>query len=262
MDKGALLDRVASSREERLLLARVLDKYEQAERRSIPAVTGFLSPAEQAAAQRLLNAAGAGDRLLWRGGYEGAERRRALFLPDWADEEAENGAIVCLRARFRGTLLPTHRDILGSLMGLGITREKLGDILVDEDGCSVLTAEELADFLTENWTSAGRCPLSAAPLPLDQLRVPPQRTREIRDTVMSLRLDAVTASGFSLSRGRAAELIAAGRVRLNHVDCLKADKPVAQGDVITVRGLGKCALTEVGGLSRKGRVNIVLLRYL
>ena len=92
----------------------------------------FSLPDGYAAAQRLLNAAGAGDRLLWRGGYEGAERRRALFLPDWADEEAENGAIVCLRARFRGMPLPAHRDILGSLMGLGITREKLGDILVDE----------------------------------------------------------------------------------------------------------------------------------
>jgi RNA-binding protein YlmH len=86
--------------------------------------------------------------------------------------------------------------------------------------------------------------------------------RTIRDTVSTLRLDAVVACGFSTSRGKAADLISAGRVMVNHRECLKADKSVAEGDVLTCRGLGKCVLTEVGGLSRKGRITLTIERYI
>ena len=77
----------------------------------------------------------------------------------------------------------------------------------------------------------------------------------------SLRLDAVAASGFSLSRGKAADLIASGRFQLNHRECVKPDRTVAQGDVLTCRGLGKCVVKEVGGPSKKGRTMLVLERY-
>ena len=125
MDKSTLIAKVASDPEDRLLLARVLDKYEQMERRGIPTATGFLSPREQQLAAVLLNTAGIRTGYAFDGGYEGAERRLLAFLPDWAEDAS--GELAFLRAGFRGadsTL--THRDILGSLMGLGITREKLG----------------------------------------------------------------------------------------------------------------------------------------
>ena len=260
MDKGVLLDRAASSSEERTMMARILDKYDQCQRRSIPTATGFLSPAEQQAAARLLRMAGIDAGAVWNGGYEGAERKLLQFLPDWAEEDDE--AIACLRARFRGEEAPNHRDCLGSLMGLGIVREKIGDILILPDCCEVIAAADLLPFLLQNWTSAGRVHLSVSELPLEELIVPEQRVKTIRDTVMSLRLDAVAASGFSMSRTKAAELIASGRVQLNHMDCLKGDRLVAQGDVVTARGLGKFVLSEVGGLSKKGRTAIVIERYL
>ena len=96
----------------------------------------------------------------------------------------------------------------------------------------------------------------------DALRVPEQKVKEIRDTVATLRLDAVTAAGFSMSRGKAAELIAAGRVQKNYREVTKGDASVAQGDVISARGLGKFEVAEVGGLSKKGRTGILLRRYL
>ena len=94
-----------------------------------------------------------------------------------------------------------------------------------------------------------------------QLEVAPPEVKVIRDTVAALRLDAVAASAFSTSRGKAAELISAGRVAVNHRECTKADRPVAQGDVLTCRGLGKCVVKEVLGRSKKGRIMLVLERY-
>ncbi|MFQ9916929.1 MAG: RNA-binding protein [Flavonifractor plautii] len=155
----------------------------------------------------------------------------------------------------------THRDFLGSILGLGLDREKVGDLLVGDGRCDVLALEEVADFLVFHMEQAGRVKLKCSPLPLDRLEPPAVETRTIRDTVSSLRLDAVAASGFSLSRGKAADLIASGRVQLNHRECVKPDHAVAQGDVLSCRGLGKCVLTEVGGPSKKGRILIVLERY-
>jgi len=80
--------------------------------------------------------------------------------------------------------------------------------------------------------------------------------------VATLRLDAVLSTGFSTARGKAAELIAAGRVSLNHRECLKPDKTVAENDVLTCKGLGKCVLKTVLGQSKKGRIMIEMERYL
>ena len=84
----------------------------------------------------------------------------------------------------------------------------------------------------------------------------------VHDTVATLRLDAVLSSGFAIARGKAADLISGGRVSVNHRECTKADKAVAEGDVLTCRGLGQCVVKEVPGQSRKGRPMLVLERYI
>lgn len=264
MDKTKLLDRSARSGEERLVLARVLDRMEQARGRNIPAATDFLSPQERAAAETMLRLAGAGgDTYLVMGGYEGAERNLLFFPPDWMDAELarQESPLRFLRAEFRADDALTHRDLLGSLMGLGVTREKLGDLLVGPECCDLVAMESVERFLLENWTQAGRARLRVRAIERAELCVPQDRGQDVRDTVMSLRLDAVAASGFRLSRGKAAALIESGRVQVNWLECVKTDRLLAEGDTVSARGLGRFKLTEVGGQTRKGRVAITLRRY-
>ena len=89
----------------------------------------------------------------------------------------------------------------------------------------------------------------------------PPEVKTIRDTVATLRLDAVAASGFSVGRSKAASLIQSGKLQLNHRECLKPDKLVEEEDVLSCRGLGKCVVKEVLGESRKGRIMLLLERY-
>ena len=170
--------------------------------------------------------------------------------------------MVFLRAAFHGEEGLTHRDILGSLMGLGVTRERVGDILVSPHSADIVSAPSLRDFFLREWDQAGRVKLTVTEIGREALCVPQAQVKVIRDTVPSLRLDAVAAAAFSMSRGRAAELIAAGKVNLDHVPCLKGDKPVEEGAVITARGFGKAKLAQVGGLSKKGRIGIMVERYM
>lgn len=264
MDKSKLLDRTGAAGDDRILLARVLDKLEQAQSRNIPAYTGFLSPQEQRMAEDLLRLAGADrEAFVPLGGYEGAERKLLLFLPDWlTPAEAEGQSpLRWLRAEYRSEYDLTHRDILGSLMGLGVVREKVGDLLVGPEACDLPVLDSVAEFLLQSWDTAGRAALKVHEIDPSELRLPEVRCREIRDTVQTLRLDAVTATGFQLSRAKAAALIESGRVQVNWRECAKPDRLLAEGDAVTARGYGKFEVAAVGGVTRKGRTSIVLRRY-
>ena len=211
MNRRELLDRASATAEERLLLGRVWDKYEQCRSRCVPTHTEFLSPQEQAAARRLLQAIGAEEsEYAFFGGYEGAERRQLHFLPDWAFGPEED-AVAALRCRFyeAGTL--NHRDFLGSLMGSGIKRETVGDIYVASGLCDFLVLREILPYVLQNVTSAGRTKLSLQEISLADIQLPQQAVKTVRDTVPSLRLDGIISSGFSISRGKAADYVSAGR---------------------------------------------------
>lgn len=262
MEKRIFLDRIAKDDEERLLFARIMDRREQCERRGMPQWTDFLSPAQAERSKDLLHTAGIFDGYVFCGGYEGAERCRLCFLPEWQEEANESEGIVYLHTAFYESGVLSHRDFLGSLLGLGLSRGKIGDIAVHEQTCDIVVAQDVADLILREWKSAGRVALRVSTVSKEQWQAPEQKTKEIRDTVASLRLDAVIAVGLSTSRGKASEWVSEGRVQKNYRPCGKSDGSVAQGDVISVRGVGKFVLQEVGGLSKKGRIGIVAKRYL
>ena len=134
-----------------------------------------------------------------------------------------------MRASFFENDKLTHRDFLGSLMGSGIKRETVGDIYVGEGSCDFLVLREILPYVLQNLGSAGRTKLHLEEIELSELLVPQQSVKTVRDTVPSLRLDGIVSSGFSISRGKAADYIAAGKAELNYLPCTKGDKQVARG---------------------------------
>ena len=167
-----------------------------------------------------------------------------------------------MRAAFFERDSLSHRDFLGALMGCGIKRETVGDIYVAAGRCDFLVTRDILPYVLQNLTDAGRTRLHLEQIPLSALEAPEQKTKQIRGTVSSLRLDGVVAEGFALSRSRAAEVITAGKTELNYMLCTKPDRLVAEGDVISVRGLGKMRLEAVGGNTKKGRISIEICRYI
>ena len=264
MTKTDLLNKFSKDPEERMVLARALDQMDRATNRSIPCATQFLSPAQRAALEPVLAACGH-PKHLFHGGFAGADRTICVFLPDWQEPEdwAADEELAAIEAAYPPTGADlTHRDLLGGLMGIGLTREKVGDILVNQDSAQIVCLKEAAPIILSQFGQAGRYRLKLKEISLAGLTPAPAEVKLIHDTVAALRLDAVLASGFSLARGRAADAVAGGRVSVNHRECLKPDKPVNEGDVLTCRGLGKCVVKSVGGQSRKGRIIIEIERYL
>lgn len=260
MSKTQLLNHYAKDAEQRTFFASALDKLAQAEQRHSLLATGFFTPEEQVDFTSLLEQYGGG---VWQvfGGFPTAERSVFLFPPSWMEEiPPEDIPLTVIRGKIKGEV--GHRDVLGSLMGLGITRRKIGDILIEGQECQVIVLAEVAPILLSQWSSIGRYGVSLSECALSELSVPEQKKKEITSTVASLRLDSMVATGFSLARSKAVTQISGGRVTVNHRECQKPDKLVAEGDLLTCRGLGKCQVTEVKGQSKKGRWIVTLERYM
>ncbi len=245
-----------------MLLAKLWDKIQAGLRRNIVACTCFLSPRELEMARFLF---GQLPGLYAFGGYADAERKMLVYLPEYLDDgylQEETGPVVCLRAAYFEQDTLSHRDFLGALMGAGIGRETVGDICVGTGVCDFFVTTEIAPYIIQNFTAAGRTKLHIGQIPLDQVQISDPEIREIKDTLASLRLDSVISSGFRIGRSLAAQHIAAGRAAIDGLPCEKPDKQVAQGSKISVRGLGKIRLRAVNGQTKKGRISVIIDRYI
>ena len=260
MDRSNI-EKIARTPEDRLLLAKVWDKISAGQRKNIPAHTCFLSPRELELTRYLF---GTLEGLHSFGGFRDAERRMLVYLPDYLEESAlweEASPVVCLRAEFYHGDSPSHRDFLGALMGAGIARETLGDICVGKESCDFFVTEEIAPYILQNFTSAGRTHLRLSRVPLEQSSIPEPEVKEIRDTLASLRLDSVISSGFRIGRSLAAQYVTQGKAAIDGLPCDKPDKTVAEGSKISLRGLGKIRLASVNGRTKKDRISVIIQRY-
>ena len=260
MDRSNI-EKIAQTPDDKLLLAKIWDKINAGIRKNITANTCFLTLRELDMTRYLF---GDLDGLYSFGGYPDAERQMLVYLPDYLEEATlldADSPVVCLRATFYEGDSPSHRDFLGALMGAGIARETVGDICVGKGYCDFFVTAEIAPYILQNFIGAGRTKLHLEVLPLEQVVVTDPETKQIKDTVASLRLDSIISSGFRISRSLAAQHVTAGKAAINGLPCEKPDKTVEEGAKISVRGLGKIKLTAVNGETKKGRISVVIDRY-
>lgn len=250
--------------DERWLVHRVEELCRVALTRDIPRYTGFLSDREQELARAACHKAAFEPVRFW-GGYDEAERKILCLEPPESWKEEPLGYLRLTALATGGDKMPGHRDYLGSILGLGLDRVCLGDLISDPEDPKVFYAVVLAEkqsFIASELTSAGHCPVRAEAC--EQLPAHLERgiERPLREaTVSSLRADAVLAAMMHTSRTKAADYIAAGRVEINHLPLRAAHETVYAHDIFTVRGVGRYQLSEIGGKSRKDRVFILFFQY-
>lgn len=195
------------------------------------------------------------------GGFPDAERQMVGFFV--GDEiEAWQWPITCLKLAWNPKYGSVgHRDLLGALMAQGIERACTGDIALAGDCAYLYVVPEVAGYLMANMDSAGRAKLSVEQVALPEAGLEPPKGQHIRVTAPSLRLDALLSEGCRLSRAQAQQLILRGLVKLNHMEQLRCDARVSEGDLISARGHGRIRVEQVQGETKKGRIGVILFKY-
>ena len=252
-----VIQALAKTAQDKLLLRQLFERISVSQERAYLTHTRFLDLRERTLCTQAVQQAGFSRQTVFWGGYADAERVMALCLPDYLSPEdvtaGEQSPLVLLRAVKNQTDTLNHRDYLGALMGLGIERDVLGDIVLTATGADIFVLEDMADFIEMNFLRAGRKRVTLERANLCDFELPEMQQEQGEGSVASLRLDSVCALIFRLSRSQIQERIAKGTVFLNQMQCLKPDAEVALGDKMTVRGLGRAQILELGGMSRKGR---------
>ncbi len=247
--------------ENREEVARVLDKAEQAVRTWEVVLTDFLSPPVLFEVQEIFSKLTDIDLLAW-GGYPQAERQRLGIAR--SEIPLETSEIELAALDIAGNFLfdtATHRDFLGAILGTGIVREKVGDIIVlGERGAQVIVVPEMVGFLTTSLTQVRSVGVKTRQIDFSELKIRPPKKKEITTVEASMRLDAIASAGFGLSRSKMANAIAAGDVRINWKDITQASYNVKSGDLISLRGKGRLEVGEVS-VTKKQRYRVNLVRY-
>ena len=250
--------------------ARILDKVKEYDRTGRITASSFMDPGEMLEASSALRNV----EHVSFGGYEGAERKMIFIGVSQEDVElfksVEVFDFICViriipnanvsASSGMGTVRLSHRSVLGSVLGLGVKREMIGDILIGEKSCDMIVAKPITDFLQNNLRFVGREKVTVKVLAITELQEVQENEKEIAASVSSLRLDAVISAGFGIAREKSNALVKAEMVKLNHVLVKSPVKAVSEGDVISVRGKGRLVLKEVSGHTRSERTRIILVR--
>ena len=247
--------------ENREVAARVVDQAEQALKTWEVVVTDFLSPPELADVRQMFARLTEVQILPW-GGYPQAERQRVAIAR--SDLPLDTSQVAIAAIDIAGNFLfdsATHRDFLGALLGTGIVREKVGDIIVlGERGAQAVVVPELLEFLGMSLTQVRSVPVKTRPLDLGELKVREPKKKEMTTVEASLRLDAVASAGFGMSRSKMTDLISSGDVRVNWRDVSQPSYQVKTGDLVAIRGKGRLEIGDVA-ITKKERYRVQLTRY-
>ncbi|MEM6836762.1 MAG: photosystem II S4 domain protein [Cyanobacteria bacterium P01_C01_bin.120] len=248
--------------ENRTVMTRILDLADQAIRTWEIVLTDFLSPPEMLEAQEIFQRL-TEVHLVSAGGYPQAERQRAAIARTDLPLEAVEIPLALLDVS--GNFLfdtATHRDFLGALLGTGIVRDKVGDIIVlGERGAQAIVVPELVEFLEMSLTQVRSVSVKTRSIDWSELRVRQPKKKELTTVEASLRLDAVASAGFGMSRSKMVDFISAGDVRVNWKAAKQASQTLTAGDLVAIRGKGRLEIGDIA-VTKKERYRIHLIRYI
>ena len=245
--------------EKDLLIPRIRDAVRLCDASSMPKFVGFLTPSQTAEVASYLEKQGR--NFEFYGGYDNAERVYFGVYPEWCEDKTSFYPITAVTFSFRKQDILTHRDFLGALMSLGIVRESVGDILIEEGRAVVFLSNEILKCVLNGITkvkNVGVTVAEAVEFPLPEA----SKMKDLTATVASCRLDCIVAALINCSRGQAAEYIRDGFVSVNSLCILKTVKNVCNKDRITVRGKGKFIIDSVDDRTRKDRIVLKAKKYM
>ena len=254
-------------KDDKILLAQILDKVEMVEKKNKIEYTDFLDLAQMELVQKFINKIKLENYISY-GGFEQAERKLIVIYPgkfnSMVVEKNLSNIVQIVRIELPDDLKGkyTHRDYLGAVIKLGVERKKIGDIIADNNGADIIVENDITKFLLENLGTLTRFSKSSINVQnIQDLRPVEIRKEELEIIVSSMRLDNVISELARCSRNKALEIINTERVFVNFENEIKKTKQIKSGDMVTIRGKGRFFIKDIVGQTRSGRYVIKIEKF-
>lgn len=239
----------------------LLDNIESVNKNRKFRLTDFLDPYGQEIAETLV-ANYDNIKVEFFGGYHGAERQCAAFVHNDFMGKV-NFDLSVINASWNGKFYHLlHKDVLGALMGLGIERRNIGDLIITAGSVKIICVHKIADFILNNLTTIGTASVSCVNGDISAIPAKEETCKEISATVAALRIDSIAAAGYGTSRSKMTTEISADKLKLNWQSVKNASQAVKEGDIISMRGRGRLEVFQICGKTKKGRTGVLLKRYI
>lgn len=262
MSKREEISEALRNDESKILLIKIIDYIEQVEKFFEPRFTQFLDPSQVIKAEKIIRQY-SDVKYYITGGTRDCERKIIIIYPDYMNKEDIELPITALFFETGSKFEKVgHRDILGSVMSLGIKREKIGDIILNDDICYLIVYNDISYYIKLNLTKIKHTPVEVDYIDFSLIPSKEEKYREVASTVASLRLDSVIGAGFGESRSGISKEVIAGNVKVNWEEIKDLSYGVKQGDIISLKGKGRIILSDIGSPTKKGRINIIIKRIL
>ncbi|UOR12911.1 YlmH family RNA-binding protein [Halobacillus amylolyticus] len=242
--------------EERPFIDQVLSWQSDVEMRFERKESDFLNPREQQIVRAIM---GNDPNLKWElyGGPNDPERKRAIIAPEYEEIADQDFSVVLLEATYPGKFVALeHRDVLGAFMSLGIRREKLGDLIVQDGVIQIVVASEISDYIRMNFTGVKKANVTFQEKPLPSLMKSKEVWQTKDSTLSSLRLDVLVKEIYGVSRKKAGMYVEAGHVKVNFKTVENPSFLLETGDLLSVRGKGRSRLDQINGMTKKEKYRV------
>ena len=244
--------------EEAPLLEELGDMLKKASDEYRPILSRFLNPREQFILESLKGRF-EGIKVAYAGGFEVAERKRALVYPDYYQPQDADFQLALITVNYPLKFARlSHGQVLGSLVNAGLERDVLGDIVTDGQNFQFITQGNLASYFCNQVQSVGKIKVKLVQSDFDKLLTPLDEWEQISMTVTTIRLDAVISHAYHVSRQVAKELVKQKKVQVNWMLLEKPDYPLAVADIISVRRYGRIRLDQVMGPTKKSKQRLLV----
>ncbi len=249
----------------KILVAKVIDKYEFCRTRNKITFTDFLNISEISILEKVLKEEKVSNYIFF-GGKENTDRSILIFYPEkFSKEMIEKNyekILNVIRIKLPNNLKYEHREYLSGIMKLGIKREKFGDILVCETGADIVVLSEISTYLENELKSLTRFQKSQISIcSINELKNIETEYKSFGIIVSSIRLDNFVTELSNCSRGKAEEIIESGRVFINSINEFKASKKININDIITIRGKGKFIFDGIEKETKSGKYLLNMRKY-
>ncbi|MBR7927192.1 RNA-binding protein [Aerococcaceae bacterium zg-ZUI334] len=245
-------------KEEKSFIDQVFGWMQQVENRYVPYLSGFLTPREAMITEQLV-ATNDDLSVSFNGGYEDAERKRALIVPSYYESTFADYNLCLLEVKFPVKFAEiTHGRILGTVLSTGIDRQRIGDIMTDGTYWQLILDDTISEFIKTNVTKIGNVGVHLENIEIDSLLISNEQWEIETIISSSMRLDALLSKVYNISRQRAKEAVAAGYVKMNFAEMSRGDIEVKLNDIVSLRKYGRFWVKSVDGVTKKDNYRLTV----